>query len=54
MAEKILTLDEIRRTTPRYRGKPENFRSKKVGQARQPPKSTPPKEKRGPKTNILV
>jgi hypothetical protein len=54
MAEKILTLDEIRRTPPRYKGKPENFRREKVSQAQQPPKPTPPKEKRGPKTDIPV
>jgi hypothetical protein len=53
MAEpQILTLDEIGRIAPRYKGKPENFRREKVGKPRAPPKPAPVREKKtGPKSD---
>jgi hypothetical protein len=54
MAEKVLTVDEIKRIAPRYRGKPENFKLERVGKPRQPPEQTPIKEKRGPKSDVPV
>jgi hypothetical protein len=56
MAEnQMLTLDEIRKIAPRYKGKPENFRRDKVGKSRKENqadrKPAPKREKTGPKSD---
>jgi hypothetical protein len=56
MAEQqVLTIDEIRKIAPRYKGKPEIFRREKVGKPRSKEQPTQKKEKKvGPKTDQPV
>jgi hypothetical protein len=55
MAEQqVLTIDEIRKIAPRYKGKPENFRRDKVGKPRSKEQPTVKKEKIGPKSDQAV
>lgn len=53
-AEKIYTLDEIKKIAPNYRGKPENFNPSKVGKKNPKPPPKPQTNRNGPKSPELA